>query len=277
MGILLAVLLLADIVLARAMHLSGWSVFFDIWFGVLLLFICWFFCLLRPLPRLIDSVELSIWAVLLNNVLSALILIAGRSPRPLVDRELCMIDGKMHFSTAFFVHLAAHSLAAQIVSVLSYPAIYPLVLVALLALPFFGYTHAARRFVLGTTVSVMLTAALFALWPAAGPWVTENIAPTKEQIDITAYLIHLKSNAPLEVNLQDAAIISFPSFHVALAILSAVALGSFRRLRLWMGILTVLVCLSTITTGWHYGIDVLGGLAVAAVSIALAGLLKEAP
>jgi hypothetical protein len=103
MGILLAVLLLADIVLARAMHLSGWSVFFDIWFGVLLLFICWFFCLLRPLPRLIDSVELSIWAVLLNNVLSALILIAGRSPRPLVDRELCMIDGKMHFSTAFFV------------------------------------------------------------------------------------------------------------------------------------------------------------------------------
>jgi membrane-associated phospholipid phosphatase len=44
-----------------------------------------------------------------------------------------------------------------------------------------------------------------------------------------------------------------------------------------MGILTVLVCLSTITTGWHYGIDVLGGLAVAAVSIALAGLLKEAP
>ena len=277
MGALLAVLLLADIVLARAVHLSGWSVYLDIWFGLLLISVCWFYCLLRPLPRLIDAVEVSLWACLLNNALSALILIAGRTPRPLVDRGLCMIDGKMHFSTEYFVHLAAYAPVAQIILAVSYPLLGPMVIVALLALPFFGYTHAARRFVLATTLAVRFTAALFALWPAAGPWITENITPSKDQINVTAHLIRLKSSAPLDVDLKDAAIVSFPSFHVALAILTAVALGSFRRLRIWMWILTVMICISTITTGWHYGIDVLGGLAVAALSFALAGLLKEAP
>ena len=130
---------------------------------------------------------------------------------------------------------------------------------------------------LGTSLAAIFTAVLFALWPAAGPWITENIAPSREQVNITAYLLRLKSSVPLAVDLKDAAIVSFPSFHVALAILAAVALGAFRRLRLGLWILTALICISTITTGWHYGIDVLAGLAVAAVSIALAGLLKEAP
>ena len=39
--------------------------------------------------------------------------------------------------------------------------------------------------------------------------------------------------------------------------------------------LTVLICLSTLTTGWHYGADVAGGLILAAVSILAARLFTR--
>jgi membrane-associated phospholipid phosphatase len=42
---------------------------------------------------------------------------------------------------------------------------------------------------------------------------------------------------------------------------------SIRRLRAWAWVLTVLICISAITTGWHYGVDVLGGIILAIVSV----------
>ena len=59
----------------------------------------------------------------------------------------------------------------------------------------------------------------------------------------------------------------FPSFHVIWAVLSARALWGFRRLRIPVSMLAGLLSVSTMTTGWHYFVDVLGGLVVAEVSI----------
>jgi membrane-associated phospholipid phosphatase len=52
-----------------------------------------------------------------------------------------------------------------------------------------------------------------------------------------------------------------------LAILSAVALGTIRRLRAWSWVLAGLICISAITTGWHYGIDILGGIILTVVTM----------
>jgi membrane-associated phospholipid phosphatase len=68
----------------------------------------------------------------------------------------------------------------------------------------------------------------------------------------------------------DLSIICFPSFHVIWALLSARALWGFRMLRLPIAVLTPLIILSTITTGWHYASDVLGGLLIAALAITTA-------
>ena len=76
----------------------------------------------------------------------------------------------------------------------------------------------------------------------------------------------MKSGVPVEMMGATTAIVSFPSFHVALALLSAVYLSTFRRLRVTNWILAGLITISTVTTGWHYGIDVLGGIALAAVA-----------
>ena len=50
----------------------------------------------------------------------------------------------------------------------------------------------------------------------------------------------------------------------------AAALWGFRPIRIPAAILSVLIILSTLTTGWHYFSDVLGGIVVAAISMAVA-------
>jgi membrane-associated phospholipid phosphatase len=143
----------------------------------------------------------------------------------------------------------------------------PLIIAAILIPSLCGHSEASRRYVLGIVIAAIVTAALSALWPAVGPWTTQNIKPTKEQAGVAAYLISLKSSAPVEIDMNNAGIVSFPSFHVVLAILSAVALSTIRRLRAWAWALAGLICISAITTGWHYGIDILGGLILAIITM----------
>lgn len=269
MCLTLAVLVPVEILLARVVHLTGLAQLLDIWPAMLFLFVCLLYCVLRPLPRLIEGCELTIWTITYTSVLSLLIQIAGRSPRPLIDPTLNAMDARMHFSTAFIVHLIAQFPVAQIILAIAYSLTPPFIIAAVLVPPFMGRPRASRRYVVGILLAAMITAALSALWPAVGPWTMQNLIPTKSQTGITAYLMHLKSNLPVNLDMDNAAIVSCPSFHVVLAILSATALSSIPRLRGWVWVLAGLICVSTITTGWHYGIDVIGGLIVAILSIAI--------
>jgi membrane-associated phospholipid phosphatase len=153
-----------------------------------------------------------------------------------------------------------------------------LVFAAILVPPFFGQRLASRRYIVAVVTATIFTSVLFALWPACGPWTTESLRPTAEQAAVTARLLALKSSAPAVLDLQHTAIVSFPSFHVILAVLSAIALHRVPRVRRWACALAALTSLSTITTGWHYGFDLLGGLAVtaAAWSIARLAVLPDA-
>ena len=274
-GIFVLVLLFGDILLARVVRLNHLQVFFDGWPALLLLAACLAYSLWRPLPRLIEASALMIWGVILSNLLSPFVLIAGRSPAPLADQTLWRIDQALHFSTTPFVHLALHVPPLRIALGLCYGVVGPMVLLALLVPPLVGKPGAARRFLLGASLSAVLTAGGFALWPAAGPWTTEGFSASPEQAEITRYLERLKSPPPVDVDLRNTAVVSFPSFHVALAIVAALAIGSVRRLRVTVWVLTFLVAVSTLTTGWHYGIDLAGGALVAWISILAADWMES--
>jgi membrane-associated phospholipid phosphatase len=87
---------------------------------------------------------------------------------------------------------------------------------------------------------------------------------------MTDYLLRLRMGYPMKAEMAHAAIMSFPSEHVLVAVLGVEALSVIRSIRRPVQVAGTLICLSTVTTGWHYGIDVLGGLAVAWIASRLA-------
>jgi membrane-associated phospholipid phosphatase len=153
----------------------------------------------------------------------------------------------------------------QFTSLLAYIS-FVYLLFAAVALPCLcGRPDASRRFIVGVLVGTLISIAIFAFVPAIGPWVVEGGQVMYGQNIIANYLVRLKGHVPMEAVLGYSGIICFPSEHVIVALLAGEALAAVRKIRWPSRVFCWTVCVSTITTGWHYGIDVLGGVAAAAL------------
>ncbi len=271
-------LLVIDIALERLVHLNARE---DLRvlahvsvgsFGLWLLIAAYCYCRWRGMTKLEDISQLLAWAMLVVPAISFLIPVAGRSPYPLVDGALAKIDAGMHFHTVTVVHLVSQFPRLRLTLAIAYNLLPLLILASLLLPPLWGRAMDSRRYVLAVIMAALMTAALFALWPAAGPWTVEGFAPTKDQAVVVDSLALLKSGKPLPEGVKSA-VVAFPSFHVVLAVLSVIAMWNLRWARWFVFTIGMLVCLSTITTGWHYAIDVIGGLAVTFLAQAIANLV----
>ncbi len=260
-------LLVIDVVLARVVQLNareelrtiaGLSVGSP---GLWILVAACCYCRWRGMTRLGDLSQLLAWVLVVAPTISFMIPVAGRSPYPLVDGALARIDAAVHFHTVTIVHLMAHFPRLQHTLAIAYALLWVLVVAALLVPTLSGRAVDSRRYVFAVLIASIMTAVLFALWPAAGPWIVQGFAPTKDQAEVIDALASLKSGQPLAEGVKSA-VVAFPSFHVILAVLSVIALWNIRWIRWFAFTLGMMICVSTVTTGWHYGIDVIGGLAV---------------
>ena len=276
MGAMVALLVAADLLLARVVHYSGFAkimIFLPVTLGFVasgmlpLLVICrkrypkWY-------GKSLDLSSTAIWTLAVWTLIGPLVQIAARSPAPLVDAALGDMDRQM-FQTVTVVVWMHHFPRLVMASQVVYHMLWPFALVALFLPTLCGHARDVRRYLLAGTISLFVCLSLFALWPAVGPWTVEAYPPGKLQAQIGPYLWALKAQVvPSGPELQE--IVAFPSFHTVLAILSAAALWRIRKLRAVSTGLCVAICISTVTTGWHYVIDVIAGVAVAALSQALA-------
>ena len=276
-------LLAVDLVLERLVHLNAGEELRTLaslsvgspglW---VLIAACWY-CRWRGMTKLGDISQLFAWALLVVPAISFLIPVAGRSPYPLVDTALARIDAGMHFQTVAVVHGISHLPALRHALAIAYAMLAPLILASLLVPTLCGRTVDSRRYVLAVLIAAAVTAALFAFWPAAGPWTVEGFAPTKSQAAVVDSLALLKSGQSLPAG-EKSAVVAFPSFHVILAVLSLIAIWNVRWARWFVLILCIMICVSTISTGWHYLIDVIGGLAVTYLAQTIANVaLKTKP
>ena len=280
-GSLLAAVAVADLVLARLVHLTSSSQrlvpgLLALMPGLLVLLVVSLYCRRRfcstraeGYSRLGEISTLAIWALVAVTVLTALTMIAARTPAPLLDASFAQIDGAMHASVATIVRQVAHLPALRKALVFSYNLLNVFALAALILPVMAGRLEHSRRYLLSVIVAVLITDAIFAVAPAIGPWVIYGFEPASTQAATQVCLLQLKSHQAV-VNCKDCGIVCFPSFHAALAVLATVALWPFRKARPVLIVLCTAICISTVTTGWHYVIDVFGGLAVAAAAQVIA-------
>ena len=154
-----------------------------------------------------------------------------------------------------------------------YPWFFVPFLVAYFLHAFLGRAKSAQHFIRVNIVAFFVGTALFAFFPAIGPWYGYHIAPTPLQADCQAGIFIGRLPGPYVLHLFG--VVCFPSFHVIWAILSAYSLCEFRLLRIPAIIVSGLIVFSTLTTGWHYFADVIGGALVATFAILVVKALSR--
>ncbi|HZY63454.1 MAG TPA: phosphatase PAP2 family protein [Edaphobacter sp.] len=188
---------------------------------------------------------------------------------PLADPLLARIDNAMRISVPVIRSWASYHRIGAGLNV-SYALLMPLLVLAIFAPALAGKVQPAREFVIANLIAIAIGAPLFALLPAVGPWYSYHFAPTSDQALCQIQLLAARTPGPYIYTSAPAHIVSFPSFHVLWAILCARALWGFRYFRLPLALLSGMIIVSTMTTGWHYATDVIGGLILAAISISIA-------
>ena len=209
-----------------------------------------------------------VWTVALAAILRYTVLMAARLRMPLRDPLFASIDRSLGVNVPAVMQWAVHHGWVGIVLNNSYTLLLPLLLLAAFLPAWTGKRKEAQEFIVSNGVAFAIAIPLFAVFPAIGPWAAYHFPGRVDQQHCESLLIALRSYGTFLVTAgQNAKIICFPSFHVIWAVLSVRSLWGFRWSRIPVSMLAAMISISTMTTGWHYFIDVLGGLAVAAISI----------
>ena len=212
-----------------------------------------------PAARLIGAFAQIFAFAFVGSCLSYVAMAA--SPFPLADGMLNRADAALGFDwLAWFAwvetHAGLHFLLAR-----AYASI-PLQVLGLLL--YFSYMNPKRvdELLLATVISTVIIIPSMVVLPAVGAWSLYGVGVEPWRADI----LGLRSHTLLTVDSMQG-IVAFPSFHTTLGVL----LAHMARGHAWFFpilFLNLLLIVSVPSVGAHYAVDVLGGLAVASVTVA---------
>jgi PAP2 superfamily len=200
------------------------------------------------------------------------------------DAQLDAIDVAMGFDwRAYFTFTLSHPwfAAAGDIAYASMPCQFFIVLAALTAAQRF---RRLQHYVLAIAIALIVTLSVFAFMPALGTYGYFHMLPGKlsdhAEYGLFSNLVQLeavRANTGFSVRMdQLEGLIAFPSFHTVAAVLFMWALAPLRGLRWIAFALNIAMLLAIPIAGGHYLIDVIAGIGVAAMAIALAGQAMKA-
>jgi membrane-associated phospholipid phosphatase len=224
----------------------------------------------RQLDRF-DAVLMIPWGLVLGMCIISIVEVSGRARFPLRDLDYGAIDTWLGVSVPGIRSWSLDHFAGRFCTA-CYPLLNWFLLAALLVPALCGRAVAAKTFVLANGIAFLISAPIFTLWPAIGPWYAFHTSASPAQLAIQREILGLHAGV---ASFDVAGVVSFPSFHVIWAILSAACLSTFRMLRIPAIILCALVIASTMTTGWHYFCDVLSGGIIAAAALVAARVVER--
>jgi hypothetical protein len=221
--------------------------------------------------KLLNLVLMCFWAVMFSNLHMIPMFLAGRQNGEFSDGLLARIDAAVGIEVPDVVKAVAGVPVLKHTLDFAYGTLTFLMMLAVVVPPLGGRMQQAKEYALGCLAAALICMPIFAVFRAVGPWSAYPLTPSPKQAHYTEVLTALRSGQPFTLDLSYASgLITFPSFHAILAVLAALALRYTRYLRWPAAMLAALVVLATVTTGWHYLVDVWAGLLVAILSFAAA-------
>ncbi len=194
---------------------------------------------------------------------------------PLADDWLKACDAMLGFHLPSIVEWMAHHPTLKLLLDLAYPSVMFSTLLALVVLGLSKDEWRLQAFVLQFMIAGLITTAFYFLFPAVAPVGSFDYPITPQQEGFLEHFQALRSGELRVVSLSRVeGLVTFPSFHTCWALLLAWGFRHNRWLRGPMLVLNLAVAASTVTTGWHYATDVLGGIAVAVVSVLVTTYLR---
>jgi len=275
-----AIILLIDFDLF-AMHFCGLNLDFPCmgWVAALIglnVSIALFYRYVRRDDRLCVFINAYNQVICASIALSAGSYIGAYLSMPLIDKTLIAIDGILGFDWRnYVVWLDKHP---WLTSALTYSYnSYNIQFAVLLPALFYSQLAHGQRVFMALYFSGLLTLFLATLFPAVGAYVYYTIdpaifhsftpqEPTLHQKQLLALLNHTTNT----INFPAVGIISFPSYHSAIAVALMYAALPYRLLLPVFIPLNVAMLISTPIAGAHYLTDILGGIAFALLGIYIA-------
>ena len=200
----------------------------------------------------------------------------------LIDETLVRWDAALGFEWASYVGFVNDRPWLGMISSYVYLSTLPQVALAAVVLPLIGATERSREFVMAVMIAALIAILVSAILPSAGALAyyrpdPEFLARNAPLVDL-AYKDEFFRMRALEIPVLslDASkgLIAFPSYHVALSVLIALAFRGRWILFLPLAALNFAVILTTPIDGGHHLSDAIGGVVVAVLSLWLATRLR---
>ncbi|MBS0271132.1 MAG: phosphatase PAP2 family protein [Proteobacteria bacterium] len=226
----------------------------------------------RPDPKILNLLQSTSLFLAFCPLMLGFSYLGAMVNQPLIDATLVSIDSHVGVHTPSVVFWFRN----HKIFYLLFEAIYN---TYLLQFPFiilyFGLSDenvSLQRYIMQFMIATPLTILISIFYPATGPYTWYQYTPSPELLSALKHLLDLRQHI-LDITIPDG-IVTMPSFHATMACIDAYA---FRRQRkiifIPILILNILVVFSCIPIGQHYFADILGGIAVFFVVIAIESFL----
>jgi hypothetical protein len=231
----------------------------------------WFYRSVRDEGRLGAILSSTAHIVGFAAVAAPLSYVAAASGFALQDATLEAWDRHLGFDWTelmTFVSLRPH---LQHVLFFAYSSFALQTVTTVLVLGLAGQLARLNTFIGAFVATTLITVAVSAVYPAAGPWLFLDIQPASANgflpISSTSWPVFLglrDGTLHTVYGLKSEGIITFPSLHAALGVLFPAALWRVAGVRWIALILNGLLLLATPAYGSHYVVDVIAGIVIAA-------------
>ncbi|HYM78632.1 MAG TPA: phosphatase PAP2 family protein [Candidatus Dormibacteraeota bacterium] len=208
------------------------------------------------------------------------IVVANRFPLS-YDAFLNRVDARIlwgqHISS--LAHTLCAMLPARALTFLdfSYFQMFAVVGGGLLMSSYYSYKR-GLQFAGACLTAYYLALLIFYVWPTYGPYVFCPTHAAQFPSYLTAYVFQASGMASLQAvsqhksqHLASGYYIAFPALHVGLPVIAMWCMRRWRRVFWLLAAYNCIVICAIVTLEWHYVIDLVGGVVVGALALAIVG------